>query len=40
MEFAHWRVSTLEAARRLLASGRLTPVGHWFFKPASDVNAG
>jgi HEXXH motif-containing protein len=30
LEFAHWRVSTLEAARRLLASGRLTPVGRRF----------
>jgi HEXXH motif-containing protein len=37
MEFAHWRVSTLEAARRLLGSGRLTPVGRRFVAGMAEV---
>lgn len=37
VEFAHWRVSTLEAARRLLASGRLTGIGRKFVTGMAEV---
>lgn len=37
VEFARWRVSTLEAARTLLASGRLTAIGRGFVTGMAEV---
>jgi HEXXH motif-containing protein len=37
VEFARWRVGTLEAARRLLATGRLTAIGRGFVTGMAEV---